>query len=68
MDTRTNPTPVDPVFIDDKGVALLMSGGRSTVWALTKSGVLPQPIRIGRRTLWDKAEVVERIRGLRAAA
>lgn len=64
---QASPT-IEPAFICDKDVARLISGGRSTVWAWAKDGRLPRPIRIGRRTLWDRAEVIDHLRGFRKAA
>ncbi len=38
-------------------VAKLLNVSERHIWAMTSSGRLPRPIRLGRRVLWSRAEI-----------
>ena len=38
-------------------VAAMLSIGRTSLYALHSSGRLPLPVRLGRRTLWNRREL-----------
>jgi predicted DNA-binding transcriptional regulator AlpA len=44
-------------LISDKDVARIFSWHRTTVWRNVRKGLLPQPIRIGKATRWNLAEI-----------
>jgi excisionase family DNA binding protein len=48
---------VRPLWITDHEVAALLAVARSTVWRWLDAGLIPPPRRVGRRTLWCRAEV-----------
>jgi len=45
------------LLIPDTEVAHLLCISRRSVWNHRRTGILPQPIRVGRRTLWRAAEI-----------
>lgn len=54
-----------PVLIDAKRLALEIGGvHRNTVTNWVNQGILPKPIRVGRRTFWKSKEVLEAINAL----
>lgn len=52
----------EPLLIDVKEVARLLSLGVRTVWRLSGGGTLPKPISIGRAKRWERRAIVEFIR------
>ena len=44
-------------FIGDEAVATRIGQSIATVWRKARKGELPQPVRIGRRTLWRSDEI-----------
>lgn len=53
-------------FASAREVADFYGVGLSTVWRWLKLGLIPAPIRIGRRTLWEAADLEEHVATLRA--
>ena len=53
---RTETTS-DCLLISAKAAAALCSVAPSTWWAWASAGKVPAPIRLGRRTLWRRAEL-----------
>lgn len=57
------PTPVavdnpEPLLIDVKAVCALVGVGRTLWLSMVASGKTPAPVRLGRRTLWRREEIV----------
>ena len=50
---------VEPLLLDLRAVARLLSVSPRTVGSMRSTGRLPAPVRIGRRVLWRRAEIVE---------
>ena len=46
-----------PVLIGAKEAARLCGVGRTTWFLLVSSGKAPAPVRLGRRVLWNRAEL-----------
>ncbi len=56
----SNPTQVEAserLAIPASAVAKLLSISERHVWALSASGRLPPPIRLGRSVRWNRAEL-----------
>ena len=64
---KTN-TDVLPVWVTMDGVAAMLSVSRTTVWRLTKAGVLPPPVKIGGSTRWNRDLVLAAVERGRGAA
>ncbi len=61
MDERDNN--VNALLLSAKGVGRLLDIGERFVWALHSSGELgPLPIRLGKRTLWSRFELMDRVK------
>lgn len=45
-------------FVGAADAAAIIGHGEAQVWRLTRTGRFPAPIRIGRRTLWRRDEVI----------
>ncbi|MCG7879231.1 MAG: AlpA family transcriptional regulator [Candidatus Thiodiazotropha taylori] len=55
-------------YIPAKGVAHRYNVGISTVWQWTKEGVLPAPVKFGKRcTRWDCDQLDEHDKKIKAA-
>ena len=52
------PQGVEPLLLDKKQVAALLSLGGRTVDKLVSAGELPKPLKRGRSSLWRYADVV----------
>ena len=48
---------VQALWINDAEVAALLGVHRSTVWRWLDGGLVPQPRRVGGRTLWRRREI-----------
>jgi excisionase family DNA binding protein len=71
-DPRPAPPPAlpkdEPVLLESRGVARLLSCSVRTVWRLAKSGGLPAPVRLGGKyARWFRAEVLAWLADRRAA-
>jgi predicted DNA-binding transcriptional regulator AlpA len=55
--------PVESLLIPDTAAAALAGVSRTTWHRLTVAGKAPAPIRLGRRVLWDRAELTAWIEG-----
>lgn len=53
-------------LLSDRECSALYGCGQSTWWRWLKKGLVPQPIRIGRRTLWELAALEQHIAELSA--
>jgi len=52
------PAPaIVPLLVDSDTAADLCGVSRTTWWALHSSGRCPAPVKLGRRTLWRRAEL-----------
>jgi len=51
--------PPDPLAVDAKGLARLLSCGERTVHTWKSAGRLPTPFRLGGRVLWRVEEIRE---------
>jgi len=49
----------DPLLIDAQAAADLCGLSRSGWWGLHASGRVPLPVRLGKRTLWRRAELAD---------
>ena len=54
---RTDGPPVPELLWSADQVAVALNVCIRHVWAMHTSGRLPRPIRLGRRSLWRRAEV-----------
>lgn len=59
-----NSTPAK--LVSAKYVADFYGIGLSTLWRWLAQGLIPEPIRIGRRTFWELQTLQEHIATLRA--
>ena len=53
-------TPTDAlerIVIRAAELAQLLDVSECHIWALNNSGKLPRPVRLGRRVLWNRAEI-----------
>ena len=57
MSTKTQLESVERLAVPASEVAKLLNVSERHVWAMTSSGRLPRPIRLGRRVLWSRAEI-----------
>jgi excisionase family DNA binding protein len=53
----------DRLLLGAEDVARLLSVAPRTVWKMDAAGKIPRPIRLGRRTLWRRAELEEWVEG-----
>ena len=51
--------PLQPTLCDISEVARLLGISRAHACKLNSTGLLPSPMRLGRRTLWSRAELVD---------
>ena len=59
MATRTKPADTsEPLLLDARSLARLLSIGVRTVRTHDAAGKLPQPVKLGGRTLWRRAEIM----------
>lgn len=56
-DEAKDPTTTTPLLVGAKEVGALLGVSERTVRALNSSGRIPQPIHLGRRTLWAVDEL-----------
>jgi excisionase family DNA binding protein len=54
---RRHDAPARPLWITAEEVAALLHVHRSTVWRWLEQGLIPQPRRLGGRTLWSLADI-----------
>lgn len=61
--TTHEPDPLhpQPLLVDAKGAAKLMSVSERFIWGLANEGILPR-VRLGRRVLFDPDDLREWIR------
>ena len=57
MSKSAQTATVERLAIPASKVAELLNVSERHVWALNSSDRLPQPIRLGRRVLWSRAEI-----------
>lgn len=58
MTQAAAPVPaIVPLLVDSDTAADLCGVSRTTWWALHSSGRCPMPVKLGRRTLWRRAEL-----------
>lgn len=51
--------PIPPELIDVRAVMRLLGLGERTVWAWSKSGKIPAPIRLSpRKVLWRRCDIL----------
>jgi predicted DNA-binding transcriptional regulator AlpA len=55
--TRSSNCGVPALWISDAEVAALLHVHRATIWRWCDQGLIPQPRRIGGRTLWSRADI-----------
>ena len=46
-------------LLKDRDVAKMLGVAISTVWHYSKTGVIPEPMKIGHSTRWVRAEIEE---------
>lgn len=51
------PLAIEPLGVDAKGIPTVLPIARSTWLKWQSAGLIPRPRRIGRRVLWDVAEL-----------
>ncbi len=56
-DAHPAPSVQLPLLCDIAEVAFLLGISKATAWKLDSTGRLPRAIRLGRRTLWRRAEL-----------
>lgn len=57
----------DTKLIRESELREMIPVSHTTIWRYVNMGVLPTPIKMGRNTFWNKAEVEAKIRKLLAA-
>jgi prophage regulatory protein len=57
INPRNTKCDVRALWVADADVAAMLGVARSTVWRWLDAGLIPQPRRVGRRTLWCREEV-----------
>ena len=57
MNKPAHSISLECLAIPASEVAKLLNVSERHVWAMTSSGRLPRPIRLGRRVLWSRAEI-----------
>lgn len=57
MSKSAQTATVERLAIPASEVAKLLNVSERHIWAMTSSGRLPRPIRLGRRVLWSRAEI-----------
>ncbi len=55
MSTKTQLESTERLAIPASEVAKLLNVSERHIWAMTSSGRLPRPIRLGRSVRWDRA-------------
>lgn len=50
-------------LVSIKEMCQLLGVSRTTLWAYEKSGKVPEPVRIGGRVKWRRADIEEWIKG-----
>ncbi len=58
MTYTASTTLLGDVLLSDKETASLLGISRTTVWRHVSCGLIPQPIKIGRRTKFPKSEIL----------
>ena len=56
----TDNTTMDnrgPLLLGAKATATMLGIGKSLLWSLHSAGKVPQPVKLGKRTLWRRAEL-----------
>jgi predicted DNA-binding transcriptional regulator AlpA len=48
----------EPLLLSAPAVASLLGFGEAHLWRMHSAGRVPAPVKIGRRTLWRRAEIV----------
>jgi excisionase family DNA binding protein len=54
---RRHNFTAQPLWVGADEVAVLLGVHRSTVWRWLEQGLIPEPCRVGGRTLWPLADV-----------
>jgi excisionase family DNA binding protein len=54
---RGSNSEVPALWITAEEVAALLHVHRSTIWRWLEQGLIPQPRRLGGRTLWSRADI-----------
>ncbi len=49
----------EPLALDVRGVAALLGVSARHVWSMNASARMPAPVRLGKRVLWRRDELVE---------
>jgi len=57
LEQNIDSQTAEPILLDAKQAAAMLSIGRTHLYALHSSGRLPLPLRLGRRTLWRADEL-----------
>jgi excisionase family DNA binding protein len=57
MERRKRSPDLQALWIRDVAVAALLGIHRSTVWRWLDQKLIPQPRRVGGRTLWSREEI-----------
>ena len=52
-------TNIAPLLLDSGRAAALCGVGRSLWWSLHSAGRVPLPVKLGRRTLWRRDELID---------
>ena len=52
-------TPIEPLLLDSEQAAALCGVGKTLWWSLHSAGQVPLPVKLGRRTLWRREELIE---------
>jgi excisionase family DNA binding protein len=61
--TRSNTESHDERLLRVDEVAQILAISVKTVWRLSKSGGLPEPVRVGRRVRWRALDIQNVIKG-----
>lgn len=47
----------EPLLVSAQAAAKMLSIGQAHLWGLNAAGRIPQPVKLGRRTLWKTDEL-----------
>ncbi len=56
MNKESTPTP-DPLLVDVHAVAQMLGCGWRLVYRLVDSGAMPNKLKVGRLSRWNRAEI-----------
>ena len=57
--------PVEPLLVDAKALAKMLSCSVRSVWRMRSAGQLPAPVKLGRSIRWDRRDIESFIDGLK---